>query len=1059
MKLQLFIEDQELDLTGAEVFPLNKTFENLFNPTDIIVDYSKSINVPITLNNNKILGNSYRLDRAILVNNTTNIGMYLDPNKRIPMKLVYNNEVVLDGYAKFVSSTSSIKNNYYTLNLFGVLGDIFNKLRNVAVSIEDVDETLENPEQYVINDYSLDHSDNTPTIFDNSFVADSWQYDDINTGHPSGDYVNNIYGAAPTYCGFYPDFESNRVQWTDTQSSLIEDELRETWKQKYYANNGIDPEKPTDAQKEQAETWVDGLDPSGFVGDGFRDYQMGDYRAYKQRPFIYFNKLLYMFKDKLEELSNYKLELDTNWFNANNPYWAKLCYMFDFLQKDGDENYQSLNLIEPSQIRINQSISQNDTNRNYIYSRTIRMGITGSTTTTGLITNPFNLSMDLLLDKSLKSFSDVYTYANESEIRLWKWVGIKVDISCGNSTHTFYSSGSSLSYFESVSDLYNGGLWVTDWSFPTADNYLPLLQATDNMVEGWQNRLDTVEWFHYIPIPAMAFEGAFEVGDEMTITVSLGTRTALGSSSDADRVGRSLFHGSNSTRNDDIGVSINIYGNNTGTGIVEGELSINVLPITYRNPWYNVPVGLKSFYKKEDPLFNVILEYTKMFGLVWSVDYSTQTIKLQRREELFKNYQIEDWSSKLDKSHDMIVEPVAFPTKYIRFGYDETDGYRYSSYKESYNVEYGDKIVKTGYEFNSDDANLLEGLSPSMSSNRNFITYMDALHWDTLSNLKATTDYIQRLECADKDNAAPIQSCKWCLRGKNVGSNDIDKKCYITNDTPLMLAEGKSYYIDPRAIAAGYIEYPIAITHYGLPLFSPVYKDTNLNFSTYNTYYSCLFNTPYVDYTADKSFLNAKGRTIYDLFWNQFINERYNVQNKKVTAYFNLDVVDYNLFKFNKFVSIENQLFMVNKIIDFNPTNNKSTKCELIQIYNPNSYTNSLVEFPYIMVNTDMYDYSEADNAYLIYTPEAYADFDLACRCYPSPVLDIRLKAVDGLQVGDDEYEWLVQVEDYEHIDDNTHIFYIVCDLGSYGVHQANFDIIFNSGDNTVSIPFSVQYK
>ena len=56
MKLQLFVEDQELDLTGTETFPLNKTFDNLNNPTDIIVEYSKSINVPITLNNNRILG-------------------------------------------------------------------------------------------------------------------------------------------------------------------------------------------------------------------------------------------------------------------------------------------------------------------------------------------------------------------------------------------------------------------------------------------------------------------------------------------------------------------------------------------------------------------------------------------------------------------------------------------------------------------------------------------------------------------------------------------------------------------------------------------------------------------------------------------------------------------------------------------------------------------------------------------------------------------------------------------------------------------------------------------
>lgn len=1040
MKLQLFVEDKELDLTGTETFPLNKTFDNLNNPTDIIVEYSKSINVPITLNNNRILGNSYRLDREIVVNNTTNIGMYLDPNKRIPMKLIYNNEVVLDGYAKFVSSTQSLKNNYYTLNLFGVLGDIFHKLKNVVVSYDNVDESLDNPEQYVLNDYSLD-AYGEPVPFDNAFVSDSWDRNTSDLSHPSEVSVRNIYGAAPTYCGYYPNFEPTRVQWSDTQSSLIEDELRETWKQKYYAANNIT--NPTTAQEEAAEAYVDALDPAGYVGDGLKDYQIGDYRAYKQRPFIYFNKLLYMFKDKLEELSDYALDLDSNWFNANNPYWAHMCYMFDHLQKVDGESSTDVNLIDASNISETQALSYSGTS--YVwFKKMVTMPITGSTTTTGLVTNPFNLCLDLKLDKSLKTIDYDYDQSNRPPIlRLYNRVGIKIDITCGATTHTFYSSGSSLKY---VKD--NPNTWLPIWDKPTDDNYLALSLAPDNMVEGWSNKTDIDEWFYYLNIPALAFEGDFAPNDDLTINIYFGNTKVHGTKS------ASFFHGSH--RDDVVGVNVFIDGEDPTlyTDDVAGNLRVNALPITYKKPWYNVNIGLKTFYKKEDPLFNVILEYTKMFGLVWSVDYQERKVRLQRRETLFNNYQIEDWSSKLDKTQDMVVEPVSFPSQYIRFGYEDTDGYRYTSYKDSYDVEYGDKIVKTAYEFNSDDTNMIEGIKPTIASNRNFVSYMDSLHWDTVSTIKAKTDFVPRLECADEDDKQAISAGNWCMRSDNIGTTDISKKCYITNDTPLMLAEDKSYYIDPRAIEAGYLEYPTVITHYGLPVFTPVFRDSNPSFSTYNTHYSCLFNTPYEDFTSDKLFLNSKGRTIYDLCWNKFINERYNAQNKKVTAFFNLTVSDYNSFNFNKFITFDNQLFMVNKIMDFNPTTNKSTKCELIQIADTNNYTQPLEEFEPIMVNLDNYTYSDEYSAYLIEHYDGYVGFNLVARAFPDVSLDIDIKYADGSY---DEY--MIWVEDTEHIGDNTMSFYINCPLADYGVHDADFDIILTSGSNTLTIPFALRYR
>ena len=48
MNIQLFLAGEEVELTQNISFPLNKTFSNLNNPTDIIAEYSKSVNIPIS---------------------------------------------------------------------------------------------------------------------------------------------------------------------------------------------------------------------------------------------------------------------------------------------------------------------------------------------------------------------------------------------------------------------------------------------------------------------------------------------------------------------------------------------------------------------------------------------------------------------------------------------------------------------------------------------------------------------------------------------------------------------------------------------------------------------------------------------------------------------------------------------------------------------------------------------------------------------------------------------------------------------------------------------------
>ena len=265
LNIQLYLANQEVELNDKVSFPLNKSFENLFNPSDIIVDYSKSINIPATIANNKLMANAYRIDKQFVSNETAdNIGIYLDPLKRIPMKLVYNGEVMLDGYAKYASATVNNKQTYYTFNLYGALGDIFQSLMDCVV-----DENKLTDEQKAESDGGAKYVIETPwytEMINNTFVKNSFDHYNVSLKHKeygsnTKDAAYDCIGMAPAYRGLYEDFDSTTgygITWYSildgakpTEPTSIEDQLKTRWKTNLINNNYTE---------ENAQARIDALD-------------------------------------------------------------------------------------------------------------------------------------------------------------------------------------------------------------------------------------------------------------------------------------------------------------------------------------------------------------------------------------------------------------------------------------------------------------------------------------------------------------------------------------------------------------------------------------------------------------------------------------------------------------------------------------------------------------------------------------------------------------------------------------------------------------------------------
>ena len=143
MRTQLFIENYEIELNEGVQFLLNKEFEHLSNPTDIINDWSKTVSIPFTEKNNKIFGYIYNPSRVIVSDGTetsyTKMGIYFDPTKKLDFKLVYNNFVLMEGYAKMLDIKMTDYTGTYNITLNGQLVKIFQELKKITFDTTTVD--------------------------------------------------------------------------------------------------------------------------------------------------------------------------------------------------------------------------------------------------------------------------------------------------------------------------------------------------------------------------------------------------------------------------------------------------------------------------------------------------------------------------------------------------------------------------------------------------------------------------------------------------------------------------------------------------------------------------------------------------------------------------------------------------------------------------------------------------------------------------------------------------------------------------------------------------------
>lgn len=105
-----------------------------------------------------------------------------------------------------------------------------------------------------------------------------------------------------------------------------------------------------------------------------------------------------------------------------------------------------------------------------------------------------------------------------------------------------------------------------------------------------------------------------------------------------------------------------------------------------------------------------LISLAKQFGWHFIADRDRKRVSLLTREDFFKRDEpVIDLSDRIDRGKDMTVTPLSYKSKWYTFLLDVAAGAWAEEYKSLYGVEHGIQRVDTGYDFDAEVTNLLEG--------------------------------------------------------------------------------------------------------------------------------------------------------------------------------------------------------------------------------------------------------------------------------------------------------------------------------------------------------------
>lgn len=355
-----------------------------------------------------------------------------------------------------------------------------------------------------------------------------------------------------------------------------------------------------------------------------------------------------------------------------------------------------------------------------------------------------------------------------------------------------------------------------------------------------------------------------------------------------------------------------------------------------------------------------LVGYCKMFGLQLLYDKTASSVKILTRNTFYNGEEI-NLTDRIDHGQPMTIKPFVFDAKWYSFSVD-SEGEFASYYKKIYGRDYGLQRVNTGYSFDANEKNLLDGVAfkgavevselskYNLNISRNgavvsavsldtghtyslFDSSGDSTEIDFPTSRKSDVieywdsiykgyDFASRVQFHGADDSAE-DGADVLLFYQGFSSNGILSQFQLSDDLSVMgqLNDGEPCWMLNGGDAVN-----------GIPLFGRYIQAGG------NITYSLDFGTP-VELDIPNVTV-ADGSTIYDKAWMAYIADRYDLDTKVVTCKVNLSGIRVDAGLLRNFYYFGQSWWVMNAIKNYDATkDNPIVECEFVKVKNKDNYT------------------------------------------------------------------------------------------------------------------------
>lgn len=918
--LHLYIGNREVEFhSNPEILYTYQTDE-LNNPTIVKNSFSKTITIYGSSANNQLFGHFWNVER-LQVNGGDGSGVYFNASKKMPFALYIGNEIYEQGYVK-LDEVRRVDGNYeYDITLFGGLGDFFYNL-----SINDDGNEMKLSDLAFAEDIDFTININT--------VKEAWSALENGT-NGKWQTINFM----PAYNGLPDDFDSDKIIINTKGTNLA----------KTKAEGGKNYKTKSDYVL-------------GTLPDEMTEWETRDLRSYLQRPCIRMKEVVKACCDPVNN-GGYEVVLDSDFFNENNPYWEKTWLTLPMIQAleydSGEQTLEGAKLIA--------SETTGDTEGYMYQDLSFDMGEYPNSV-------PSSISVKATIDVNLSGVNTSYAWFwnrnGDGYHSGWWCVGSLFCQLLAFNGDTVV--GASQVYNLTTPIRHNGKLYYGDNSdYNGGHKYTPYMgKSIYNVLGTFKSDGFTRE---NTSSPA---EFTFVINGLTTNVTSVKMCYYWGASKDKmKKADRAFCLFDRTYSNGWVSQELTSYSatepNKIAMAIKKSNLKA-VLGGTIGRTGTEVTKSL--ILNTEASPADYLLSYCKMFGLYFTKDVYENKIYIETRKSFYNRDEVINLEELVDYSKGVNISPIAFDTKWVQFSQEKDETQFSSNYLTTKGIDYGCKVLNTGYEFNSEKKELLEdnviksGIE-GLERSKYFVAYNNddkVRPWfgyglkynlyngeDTIevngtnaagSNIMGINegegmkyyDLFPKLQFHDADNS-PTDGNN-CLVFFS-GVKDLSKgrtnpiSYYLTDDCywQSQLNEGTPCWLFATSDIDVY-ERPAARKINSIPVFERYLTDSTGN----KVKKSLDFGSPQELFVPSYSITDEVN--IYHNFWKTYLEDLYDINTRVLTAWVRI-IGQPNPNWLRKFYWFENSIWRINKITDWNVGSYDTTKVEFVKVQNVGDYT------------------------------------------------------------------------------------------------------------------------